>query len=69
MTADDLAELELAYSAPYGSVKDSVNMLGFVAQNVLDKTMPQWQAQDLDQQWQTLSFGCGSSGVTSEGAS
>jgi len=49
MTADDLAELELAYSPPYGSAKDPVNMLGFVAQNVLDGTMPQWQAQDLDE--------------------
>ena len=48
MTADDLAELELAYAPPYGSAKDPVNMLGFVAQNVLDNTMPQWQAQDLD---------------------
>jgi rhodanese-related sulfurtransferase len=26
-----------------------VNMLGFVAQNVLDATMPQWQAADLEQ--------------------
>jgi NADPH-dependent 2,4-dienoyl-CoA reductase/sulfur reductase-like enzyme/rhodanese-related sulfurtransferase len=49
MSADDLAELELAYAPPYGSAKDPVNMLGFVAQNVLDGTMPQWQAQDLDQ--------------------
>jgi rhodanese-related sulfurtransferase len=49
MTADDLAELELAYAPPYGSAKDPVNMLGFVAQNVLDNTMPQWQAQDLEQ--------------------
>jgi len=48
MTADDLAELELAYAPPYGSAKDPVNMLGFVAQNVLDATMPQWQARDLD---------------------
>jgi NADPH-dependent 2,4-dienoyl-CoA reductase/sulfur reductase-like enzyme/rhodanese-related sulfurtransferase len=48
MTADDLAELELAYAPPYGSAKDPVNMLGFVAQNVLDGTMPQWQAHDLD---------------------
>jgi rhodanese-related sulfurtransferase len=48
MTADDLAELELAYAPPYGSAKDPVNMLGFVAQNVLDNTMPQWQAQELD---------------------
>lgn len=49
MTADDLAELELAYAPPYGSAKDPVNMLGFVAQNVLDGTMPQWQAWDLDE--------------------
>jgi len=48
MTADDLAELELGYAPPYGSAKDAVNMLGFVAQNVLDGTMPQWQASDLD---------------------
>jgi NADPH-dependent 2,4-dienoyl-CoA reductase/sulfur reductase-like enzyme/rhodanese-related sulfurtransferase len=47
MSADDLAELELAYAPPYGSAKDPVNVLGFVAQNVLDGTMPQWQAQDL----------------------
>jgi NADPH-dependent 2,4-dienoyl-CoA reductase/sulfur reductase-like enzyme/rhodanese-related sulfurtransferase len=48
MTADDLAELELAYAPPYGSAKDPVNMLGFVAQNVLDGTTPQWHARDLD---------------------
>ena len=49
MTADDLAELELAYAPPYGSAKDPVNMLGFVAQNVLDGTMPQWHPADLDE--------------------
>ncbi len=48
MTAADLAELELAYAPPYGSAKDPVNMLGFVAQNALDGTMPQWQAWDLE---------------------
>ncbi|MHB1063728.1 MAG: FAD-dependent oxidoreductase [Georgenia sp.] len=48
MGADDLAELELAYAPPFGSAKDPVNMLGFVAQNALDGTMPQWQARDLD---------------------
>jgi NADPH-dependent 2,4-dienoyl-CoA reductase/sulfur reductase-like enzyme/rhodanese-related sulfurtransferase len=49
MSADDLAELELSYAPPYGSAKDPVNMLGFVAQNTLDDTMPQWQAWDLDE--------------------
>ncbi len=53
MSADDLAELELAYAPPYGSAKDPVNMLGFVAQNVLDGTMPQWQAQDLGKVMET----------------
>lgn len=49
MTADDLAELELAYAPPFGSAKDPVNMLGFVAQNVLDGTMPQWHPADLEE--------------------
>jgi NADPH-dependent 2,4-dienoyl-CoA reductase/sulfur reductase-like enzyme/rhodanese-related sulfurtransferase len=49
LTADDLAELELAYAPPYGAAKDVVNMLGFVAQNVLDGTMPQWHAADLEE--------------------
>ncbi len=31
----DLAELELAYAPPYSSAKDPVNMLGFVAENLL----------------------------------
>lgn len=35
-TVGELAELELAYAPPYSSAKDPVNMLGFVAQNVLD---------------------------------
>ncbi len=34
-TVSDLAELELAYAPPYGSAKDPVNMLGFVAENIL----------------------------------
>ncbi|MEG0291786.1 MAG: DsrE/DsrF/DrsH-like family protein [Anaerovoracaceae bacterium] len=32
----DLAELELAYAPPFSSAKDPVNMLGFVALNILD---------------------------------
>ncbi len=47
-TADDLAELELAYAPPYGSAKDPVNMAGFVAQNVLDGTLRLWYPGDLD---------------------
>jgi len=35
ITAPELADLELAYAPPFGSAKDPVNMLGYVAQNVL----------------------------------
>ncbi|HEX3021672.1 MAG TPA: CoA-disulfide reductase [Lachnospiraceae bacterium] len=34
-TIYDLAELELAYAPPFSSAKDPVNMLGFVAENIL----------------------------------
>jgi NADPH-dependent 2,4-dienoyl-CoA reductase/sulfur reductase-like enzyme/peroxiredoxin family protein/TusA-related sulfurtransferase/rhodanese-related sulfurtransferase len=35
-TIYDLSELELAYAPPFSSAKDPVNMLGFVAENVID---------------------------------
>ena len=34
----DLPELELAYAPPFASAKDPVNMLGYIATNVLDGT-------------------------------
>jgi NADPH-dependent 2,4-dienoyl-CoA reductase/sulfur reductase-like enzyme/peroxiredoxin family protein/rhodanese-related sulfurtransferase/TusA-related sulfurtransferase len=34
-TVKDLTQLELAYAPPYSSAKDPVNMVGFVAENVL----------------------------------
>lgn len=34
LKASDLAELELAYAPQFGSAKDPVNMLGFVAENL-----------------------------------
>ncbi|MDD2309279.1 MAG: FAD-dependent oxidoreductase [Desulfuromonadaceae bacterium] len=36
MTVDDLTEIEHAYAPPYSSAKDPVNMIGFIAQNILD---------------------------------
>jgi rhodanese-related sulfurtransferase len=48
MDVDDLAELELAYAPPFGSAKDPVNMAAFLAQNVLDGTITQWDASELD---------------------
>jgi len=35
ITAPELADLELAYAPPFGSAKDPVNMLGYMAENVL----------------------------------
>ena len=44
MTVYDLEELELAYAPPFGSAKDPVNMVGFVAANALrgDVTLMTW---------------------------
>lgn len=36
MTVRDLVELELTYAPPFGSAKDPVNMLGYVASNLMD---------------------------------
>ncbi len=48
ITAPELADLELAYAPPYGSAKDPVNMLGYIAENVLSGITPtiQWSAVD-----------------------
>ena len=35
LPAQDLAELELAYAPQFGSAKDAINMLGFIAENRL----------------------------------
>jgi len=35
ITADRLADLELAYAPPFSSAKDPVNLLGYMAENVL----------------------------------
>ena len=35
ISAPELADLELAYAPPFGSAKDPVNMLGYMAENVL----------------------------------
>lgn len=39
LTVHDLEELELAYAPPFGSAKDPINFLGFVAANVMAKRM------------------------------
>jgi NADPH-dependent 2,4-dienoyl-CoA reductase/sulfur reductase-like enzyme/rhodanese-related sulfurtransferase len=44
ITAPELADLELAYAPPFSSAKDPVNMLGYMAENVLSGLTPtaQW---------------------------
>lgn len=39
LTVDDLTDLELAYAPPYSSAKDPVNMVGYVASNILDSSV------------------------------
>ena len=44
LSAPELADLELAYAPPFGSAKDPVNMLGYIAENRISKliTAIQW---------------------------
>ena len=47
LTVDDLAGLDLAYSPPFGSAKDPVNLAGMVAGNLLTGTLALWRPGDL----------------------
>jgi rhodanese-related sulfurtransferase len=49
LTVHDLASLELAYSPPFGSAKDPVNLAGMVASNLLTGDLALWRAGDLPQ--------------------
>lgn len=44
----DLKELELCYSPPFGSAKDPVNMVGFVAENVISGKVKQFFWHDVE---------------------
>lgn len=44
----DLTNLELCYAPPYGSAKDPVNMLGFVAENVVNNKVKQFFWHDVE---------------------
>lgn len=50
ITARGLAHLELAYAPQYGSAKDPVNLLGYVAENVADGVVATVQWHELDEQ-------------------
>lgn len=44
----DLTELELCYAPPFGSAKDPVNMLGFVAENIVTGKVKQFFWDDVE---------------------
>ncbi|MCD6640734.1 MAG: FAD-dependent oxidoreductase [Nocardioides sp.] len=48
LRASDLADLELAYAPQYGSAKDPINMLGFIADNLRAGTERTVQWHELD---------------------
>ncbi|BCJ49418.1 NADH dehydrogenase [Actinoplanes sp. NBRC 14428] len=48
LTADQLADLELAYAPAFGSAKDPVNMLGYIADNLLTDRQRTVQWHELD---------------------
>jgi NADPH-dependent 2,4-dienoyl-CoA reductase/sulfur reductase-like enzyme/rhodanese-related sulfurtransferase len=58
MTAGQLADLELAYAPPFSSAKDPVNLLGYMAENVLSGDCDIVAADELEdlvaQGWQLV---------------
>ena len=48
ITADRLADLELAYAPPFSSAKDPVNLLGYMAENVLSGDCDVVDPRELD---------------------
>ena len=49
LTAPELADLELAYAPPFGSAKDPVNMLGYIAENILSGLVETVQWHEVDE--------------------
>jgi NADPH-dependent 2,4-dienoyl-CoA reductase/sulfur reductase-like enzyme/rhodanese-related sulfurtransferase len=49
ITAPELADLELAYAPPFGSAKDPVNMLGYMAENVISGLIETAQWSQIDE--------------------
>ena len=48
MAIDDLIDLDLAYSPPYGMAKDPVNLAGMEGENVRNGTIKLWYTEDVD---------------------
>lgn len=49
ITAPELADLELAYAPPFGSAKDPVNMLGYIAENLSSGLLETAQWNQIDE--------------------
>ena len=49
ITAPELADLELAYAPPFGSAKDPINMLGYVAENMMSGLLETAQWSQIDE--------------------
>jgi len=49
ITAPELADLELAYAPPFGSAKDPVNMLGYMAENLISGLIETAQWNQIDE--------------------
>ncbi len=56
MTVFDLQHLELAYAPPYSSSKDPVNVVGYVAGNILEKRAKVVFAEELESQPENLTL-------------
>ncbi len=48
LRAPELADLELAYAPPFGSAKDPINMLGYIAENLLSGLVETVQWSEVD---------------------
>ncbi len=48
ITAPELADLELAYAPPFGSAKDPVNILGYIAENLMSGLTKNAQWHQID---------------------
>ena len=49
ITAPELADLELAYAPPFGSAKDPINMLGYIAENMMSGLLETAQWSQIDE--------------------
>ena len=48
LRVNDLMDLDLSYSPPYGSARDPVTMVGLVADNAMTGQVVLWQPEELD---------------------